>query len=315
MMPHTLSTSRKRIAVEAVEQLAAPAWVERLLAGAPEQIAFGVRFRCGDDFCLLSARVEDVPNLSAGEFELQTFQAYASIARVLADLPGRRAVRFWNHVPLITEPADSGRDHYMVFNAGRFRAFSDWYACPSRFERDVATATGVGHGGRDLVIHCLAATGGATPVNNPRQVAPYHYSQRFGPLPPCFARATRLDHPARLLLVGGTASVRGEDSVHVGDLAAQCSETFMNLAALVGAAMGKKLAGSIRLRRWLSAFRELRVYHPTPSDRSAIESAILAQFGGVERIEWLCADLCRAELRVEIEGIADLCALESPLKP
>ena len=48
------------------------------------------------------------------------------------------------------------------------------------------------------VIHCLAADRPGAAVNNPRQVAPYHYSQRFGPLPPCFS----LDSPT-----GRTATV------------------------------------------------------------------------------------------------------------
>src|SRR5439155_23835599 len=99
-------------------------------------------------------------------------------------------------------------------------------------------------------------------VNNPRQVAPYHYSQRFGPLPPCFARATRLAHPPGLLLVGGTASVRGEDSVHADDLGNQMGESLLNLAALIGAATGqRKLAP-----QHLGPLRELRVYYPNADD-------------------------------------------------
>jgi hypothetical protein len=197
----------------------------------------------------------------------------------------------------------------MVFNAGRFRAFSDWYGGTARFERDVATATAIGHWGRDLVIHCLATDAAATAVNNPRQVAPYHYSQRFGPLPPCFARATRLAHPPQTLLVGGTASVRGEDSVHVEDAPAQLSETFTNLASLVGAAINDKPTTTSKQVRCLAAFRELRVYFPDPADRAQIEAAIASNFPNLRRLELLHADLCRAELMVEIEGVADLSGL------
>src|SRR5262249_25234544 len=151
----------------------------------------------------------------------------------------RHPIRFWNHVPFITEPADAGRDNYMVFNAGRFRAMTRWLGGDgdaNRFDRDVATASATGHWGRDLVIPCVATDAPGVAVTNPRQVAPYHYSQRFGPLPPCFARATKLTDPPGLLLVGGTASVRGEDSVHTDDLASQVSETFLNLASLTRAA-------------------------------------------------------------------------------
>src|SRR5439155_3510511 len=119
-----------------------------------------------------SARVADVADLSPAELEHRTFDAYVSIARQLAQSPARHPVRFWNHVPFITDPADDGRDNYMVFNAGRFRAFTDWFGGPAHFDRDVATASATGHRGRDLIVHCLATDAPGVAVNNPRQVAP-----------------------------------------------------------------------------------------------------------------------------------------------
>jgi chorismate lyase/3-hydroxybenzoate synthase len=247
------------------------------------------------------------------QLEDESFAAYQSIARQLAASGHRHPVRFWNHVPSINDPADAGRDVYMVFNAGRFRAFSQAYGGPAQFDEAVATASAIGHGGRDLLIHCLATDARGIPINNPRQVAPYHYSQRFGPLPPCFARATRLAHPAHTLLVGGTASVRGEDSTHLDDLPAQCNETFLNLAALVAAAAHQKLSARVKLSRWLSTFTELRVYYPNRADAAAIEAVIRAAFSNIKRLELLRADLCRAELLVEIEGVADLARCQADL--
>jgi chorismate lyase/3-hydroxybenzoate synthase len=294
----TISRSRVTAAALArVRELAPPAW-----AGALPS----------ERFTLVTARVADVPDLTPPQFERQTFDAYAHIAEKFSKTPCRHPIRFWNHVPFITDPADAGRDNYMVFNAGRFRAFSDWFGGAARFERDVATASATGHWGRDLVIHCLAADAPGHAVNNPRQVAPYHYSQRFGPLPPCFARATRLvdDAAGDLLLVGGTASVRGEDSVHIDDLGAQIRETFVNLAALIGAAIDRKLTPGTKLDRWLGAFREVRVYYANHDHAAEIESAVREHFGGLRRMEFLHADLCRADLLVEIEGIAELADLK-----
>jgi chorismate lyase/3-hydroxybenzoate synthase len=294
-MSYTASSSTDSLTPLIVSDLRPPAWARELPA---------------DEFSLVTAQVRNVTELTPAELERQTFEAYVSIAEQLRDGTHHRPVRFWNHVPFITDPADAGRDNYMVFNAGRFRAFSDIYGGPAHFERDVATASAIGHWGGDLVIHCLAAREPGVAVNNPRQVAPYHYSQRFGPLPPCFARATRL--AGDVLLVGGTASVRGEDSVHVDDLAAQLRETFLNLAALVGAATGRKITQSLKLPRWLGTFRELRVYYPNQRDAAEIQAAVAAQFPKLRRLELLHADLCRAELVVEIEGIADLGALAKP---
>ena len=299
-MPNTFARSaavNRSIDLIVVRDVSAPTWAQELAATSAQT------------FTLITRTVDNAADLSPAEVERQTFEGYASIASELANSPRRHPVRFWNHVPFITDPADVGRDNYMVFNAGRFRAFSDWYGGTARFERDVATASAIGHWGRDLVIHCLATDAAGTAVNNPRQVAPYHYSQRFGPLPPCFARATRLAHPPHMLLVGGTASVRGEDSVHVEDVPAQLSETFTNLASLVGAAINDKPTTTSKQVRCLAAFRELRVYFPDPADRAEIERAVASNFPNLRRLELLHADLCRAELMVEIEGVADLSGL------
>jgi hypothetical protein len=233
-------------------------------------------------------------------------------------------VRFWNFIPGIHERMTAdGRDRYMVFNAGRFKAFEQCYGGREAFDGSVATASAVGHTGRDLLIYCLADDAPGQPLDNPRQVKPYRYSARFGPLPPCFARATIVQSERagagaagaaaskRLLLVGGTASIRGEDSAHLGNLELQTQETFENLAALVRAAsLGGSRAGADRPETdraaALAQYRELRVYHPNRRDARAIRRAIGEAFGDLRFLELHRANLCRSELLVEIEGLAEL---------
>jgi chorismate lyase/3-hydroxybenzoate synthase len=309
-----IPTAIVRRATDAQQAPPLAAWLEDLFASAEVAGVHGkmiepIEIRQRDGLVLISVRVPGATSLSVERLEDETFRAYTAIAR---DLEARQwhAVRFWNHVPHINELMEDGRDRYMVFNAGRYRAFCDWYGGPSQFDRHVATATGVGHHGRDLIVHCLAMARPGAAVENPRQVAPYHYSKRFGPLPPAFARATVLnaseDLPARIL-VGGTASVRGEDSVHRDDLEQQLDETFVNLAALVSAAThringnGKSNGNGDALSR----YRELRAYVPDEANFDRVISAIGRACPTLARLEVLRADLCRPELLVEIEGIAD----------
>jgi hypothetical protein len=229
--------------------------------------------------------------------------AYGLVRERLAG-SGKQPVRFWNHIPNLLRSAGDGRDRYMAFNAGRYAAFKEWFG-PANLD-SVATASGVGHRGADLVVHCLALPRAGSTVGNPRQVPPAHYSARYGSVPPCFARATRVyfdSDPRRpILLVGGTAAVRGEDSTHPGDLAGQLRETFVNLAAVLA---GKDIAESDPLYPWLAAYREIRVYYPRPHDRQEITTAIRRNLPKVRRIEAINVDLCRRELLVEIEGLAD----------
>jgi len=251
---------------------------------------------------LVSTRLRNARLLPDAELQEQVKISYAQVLAA-AQSAGRQPVRFWNHVPGINITASDQRDRYMVFNAGRYEACVHAYGNASTFDNHIATATGVGCAGADLVIHCLAADAPGMPINNPRQVAPYHYSQRFGPLPPCFARAMRIN--PRLLLVGGTAAVRGEDSVYREDLVRQVRETFTNLAAVVSSARGLKFfsraAASHR-----ACYRELRAYLPNIEHQPRVGRMIQENFPNLRRVEFLAADLCRPELLVEIEGIAEL---------
>jgi chorismate lyase/3-hydroxybenzoate synthase len=258
-------------------------------------------------FSLVTVRKAGAASLDPKAFEACTREAYSSIAAQLRDRAARYPVRFWNYIPDIHRPCGEGLDRYMCFNAGRFAACSDWLGGPDTFDRLLATGSGVGHGGEDLVIHALAAATPGVAVENPRQIPAYKYSRRFGPRPPCFARATVLSDPAGrrapLLLVGGTASIRGEESIHVNDLRGQTLETFENLASLVRSATGAKDSNGLSP---LAAFREIRVYHFRDADRDAIAGIVAGAFPRHTRVEYARADLCRPELSVEIEGVAEL---------
>ena len=300
--------------------LGVPRWaVELVSAGGARAAAAGspeVRVAASDAFTLVTVRKAGAAALTPSEFEACTRSAYSAIAAQLDRARAPHPVRFWNYIPDIHRPCGAGLDRYMAFNAGRFAACSDWFGGPDTFDRVLATGSGVGHSGDDLVIHALAAAAPGTAVENPRQIPAYRYSRRFGPRPPCFARATvvRPAGGAPLVLVGGTASIRGEASVHVGDLRAQTLETFRNLASLVRSAAGggggapaaDADADFDGNPADLGAFRDLRVYHFRDADRDAVEDLVRSTFPDVTRVEYMRADLCRPELAVEIEGVAAL---------
>ena len=241
----------------------------------------------GEGFSLASVRVPAARSLGRAELHEATMHAYRRIEAGLRARGTIHPVRLWNHIPGIHDPMGDGLDRYRVFNAGRYEALSEWFGGRETFDTRVASASGVGHPGRDLVIHCLASDRPGRAVDNPRQVAPYRYSRKYGPLPPCFARATMIES---LVLVGGTASIVGEASVHLGDLARQTEETLTNLAVFAP----------------LDRYREVRVYSPHPARLDELRGLLKDAFPGAGGIEWVRADLCRAELLVEIEGVAVL---------
>lgn len=301
-----------------------PAWVKNVIndRGVAETRELDHVTDCtvrgDDDLSLLTARVRNAGHLDALSFQRQTVLAYRAIALTLKQRAARHPIRFWNFIPDINKPISESLSRYMVFNAGRCAAFYEWYGDSNSFGRYVATASGVGHAGNDLVIHCLSANALGNAVENPRQIASYRYSSQFGPLPPMFARATmvKLDSfDDSLLLVGGTSSIRGECSLHQGDLIQQTCETLHNLAAVVRA--GAATVGDEEFGQHpcdttlLNRFRSLRVYHVRPCDRHAIADTLAHHFPNNVEIEWRHAHLCRPELLVEIEGVAHQPRVES----
>jgi chorismate lyase/3-hydroxybenzoate synthase len=290
-----------------------PCWVDEWVGVAQASSAEAGPIRCqasvGARFSRFSVSIEGVDGMDTATFQEAVKGAYRLVFEELAarDL---HLVRTWAAIPGIHE-SHGEVDRYMVFNGGRFAAYSAWLGGREEFSRSVTTASAVGSSEKALHIHCLGARESGIPVDNPRQVPAYRYSRQFGPLPPCFARATLLPSPlegGRMLLVGGTASIVGEQSMHIGDLTGQIDETFRNLAAVVASACGVPAATEDRAQQahLLSGYREIRLYHREVSGRDQVISRILEAFSGAERVEVRPAVLCRPELLVEIEGLASL---------
>jgi chorismate lyase/3-hydroxybenzoate synthase len=288
-----------------------------LAPAAARADALEVRVARGAAFSRVAVVLPGVRGMDILTFQQAVAEGYRAVFDQLAASATPHPLRFWNFVPDIHADMAAGLDRYMAFNAGRFSAYTAWCGGRDAIGRVVATGSAVGVGGDRLEIHCLAGCRAGTPVENPRQIPAYRYSRHFGPLPPCFSRATALDR--RLpgggrLLVGGTASIRGEGSLHVGDLLLQTQETLANLASLVRSACepGGADDASLPLAPWLSRFRELRVYLPYREHGDRVLDMVSPYFTGVARIEVLQAALCRAELLVELEGVADI---ECPVPP
>ncbi len=192
-------------------------------------------------FQRVTARFEGTRQMDVVTFQQQVVDSYRTVFEQLESTDCPYPVRFWAFVPGIHDDLGAGLDRYMSFNAGRYERSP---CTTGGLRRLVADTDGSRSACRGPVRSSLPGRGPTRPAGRkPRQVSSYHYSRRFGPMPPCFARATllrgQLDRP--WLLVGGTASITGEESRHLGDLEAQAGETFRNLASVVAAATGRTL--------------------------------------------------------------------------
>ncbi len=249
--------------------------------------------------------IREAVHLDAPALRARVASAYLTLIRALETFD-RYPVRFWNFVPGIGDAMPGHLDRYMVFNAGRYDAYTERYGPQSITSgtcHAIGTASAVGITGSDLSIHCLAMDRPGTPLENPRQTSAWRYSARYGPLPPCFSRATIVPLRGRPhLLIGGTASVVGEDSRHAGNLEGQLDETLLNMESLVRTASG----GAGEQPSALEHLIDLRVYLTSAKEAEAVRRTLSQRCPHVRTLDIVVAQVCRRELLVEIEGVAEL---------
>ena len=223
---------------------------------------------------------------------------YAELGAFLADSGYTHALRMWNYLAAITEGIDDA-ERYRQFCIGRARGL------PLQARYPAATAIGMpassDDGGRKLQVYFLAAKSPGTPLENPRQLAAYRYPRQYGPQPPSFARAMLAPSVATAsgpLLISGTASVRGHASMHADDVVAQLDETLLNLHAVLESARTLQPA----LPTEFGAHSVLKTYLRDRSQASVIETTLRNRLPVGTPLLLLHADICRAELLIEIDG-------------
>jgi chorismate lyase/3-hydroxybenzoate synthase len=279
-----------------------PAWIESLLpidastrhpvttgsGNAPDGKIDGIQAVVGGDLLRARLQLRGARTLDAETLSASVRHAYIALASFVRGM-NRHPIRVWNFVPGIGDRFDA-LDRYMVFNRGRFEAFATLDLDP------LPTSSAVGVDADDLTIEVLAAGAPGIAVENPRQISSWNYSPCYGPRPPCFARATIVVLDGRRwLLIGGTASIVGEDSCHPENVSAQLDETFANLCAVIESVTPRRADP-------LTLVEDARVYVARPEHVGAIADAVQRRFNRADPIELALATVCRPDLLVEIEG-------------
>ncbi len=224
-----------------------------------------------------------------------SYLAYSRIFDFIDGLGYRHLLRVWNYFPQITADAD-GRERYAWFNVGRHEAFA---AKGRVIGVDTPAACALGCRGTDLVIYFLAAKQAGQLVENPRQTSAFHYPSQYGPRSPTFARARLMRTAGNpLLFVSGTASIVGHETQHIGDAPAQARETVANLVAVMEQA---QFAGPDRSGAHAGLL--LKTYLRDPRDLPMVRSCLKQAFGTGANALYLQADICRADLLLEVEAV------------
>lgn len=228
-------------------------------------------------------------------FEATVTRAYRALVGVVRELGYPHFHRIWNYFPRILA-SDGELDRYRIFCRGRHEALARAYG---EFDNLLPAASAVGTHDGDLVIYALASRAPGTPRENPRQISAYRYPPQYGPRSPAFARAMLAPGRERLY-ISGTASIVGHASQHERDARAQLDETLANLDALIAstnAAEGTAFDG-------LSGLTHAKVYLRDPSFYPWVREMLAVRLSRDCQTLYLRGDICRGELLLEIEAIA-----------
>jgi len=232
-----------------------------------------------------------------GDIEEGTLETYREMLALLDERGYPCLQRVWNYLPRINED-HRGHERYKLFNAGRARAFEERFGVAA--ERHFSASSAVGTVGDALIVCFAAGREPGTHVENPRQVSAYRYPQDYGLKHPCFARGTVA--PAGwggAFFLSGTASVVGHETTHLGDPLGQLEETLTNIAVLLDGAA----ANTGRRRLDVARFDLIKVYVRSREHFPAIRGALARLLDPSTPAIYLLADICRADLQLEIEGV------------
>ena len=257
---------------------------DELITGAGnEDIFFGclsVQFDSAKDLSVTAQRIY------SGMFDFLQQSIFPNLLRV------------WNYFPEINA-IEAGIERYRSFSVGRHEAF----ARHSRRVEDSPSACALGSHGGPLVVYFLASRSPGVQIENPRQISAYNYPKQYGPRSPTFSRATlAFNGASQTLFISGTASIVGHVTVHPGSVTLQTRETLANIRAVIDQASkeGFKFAG-------FGSGMALKVYVRHAEHLSVVRDIIREEWGGLQEIIVLQADICRTDLLLEIEAVCWSC--------
>jgi chorismate lyase/3-hydroxybenzoate synthase len=237
------------------------------------------------------------------DLQQQSEHVYKELLSFIENSGYPHLLRVWNHFPLINA-YDGALERYQLFCVGRHNAFQAH--CGTDFQLQLPAASAIGTQGSKFSLHFIASTEAGIYLENPRQTSAYQYPEQYGPCSPSFARATLVQQlvqqgrRANKLILSGTASIVGHETLHPGEPEKQLDETLRNIDTLL------RSETVITRQQHSAQFTNVKVYIRHPGDLPKIKSRVVEYFGEKAAVLYLHGDICRSDLLLEIEGICDI---------
>ena len=228
-----------------------------------------------------------------GDFSRETEQGYDRILAFIKSRGYPSLIRVWNHFADINAGADD-HERYKQFCLGRHKALLH----AGYTKSDYSAASAVGHKADNTIIYLIAGRDPCIHFENPRQFSAYEYPREYGPQSPSFARATYCGaNGSGIVCLSGTAAIIGHETQNEGDLQGQLDVTLDNIDGLIES-IREQIKPALPITPGV-----LKVYVRHPPQLDIIQRRIEAHFGQQVQTAYLQADICRADLLVEIEAV------------
>ncbi len=263
-------------------------------------------FKIGDIECRSNGQLlfGRIAIQESGTLWQATEGAYDQIFVCLRDAGLPHLLRVWNYMSHINEEND-GVERYRQFNAARQKSFKKYgdlfseYSCAGYIPAACAIGTG---GNTALSIYFIASVVPPIAIENPRQVPAYDYPAEYGDFRPLFSRATLLKTTSAMsLFISGTSSIIGHSTVGAGNVLAQTRETLANLRSLMDTVNDNSEDAHIAIDKL-----RLKIYLRDSRDQDVVAAELARQINSKFPATYLQADICRADLAVEIEAFGAL---------
>ena len=260
---------------------------------------------------VISGAIEhDDKNLTIAQ---QSEYVFAVMADILKDekIDLNMVDRQWNYLENITAQCQKAGQHYQQLNDVR----SQFYAT-TKWANGYPSATGIGTTAGGIMVQFDAATlnsARTVSLDNSLQVAAHQYSKQVligeqnCSTTPKFERAkaivfsTIFGDTNTQIYISGTAAIRGENSLHNVDIKEQTAATLENIEYLISLENLKKHNIKVPKAPKVKIFR---VYLKSEALYKDAHEIISRKFPAIPTLYVVC-DVCRDELLIEIEGIAE----------
>lgn len=230
--------------------------------------------------------------------------AFGAFGKLLDNFgfPVQSIIRQWNYLEDILG-FDGNEQRYQEFNNVRSNFYAEYFK-----QTGFPAATGIGMNRGGVMIEFVALHSDearTTALDNPGQIAAHGYSEEVlvggkacPKTTPKFERARFLElFDKKLIFISGTASIRGEKTVGIGDAEKQTVVTIENIQRLYSPDVLARLPENNMQPKYGHA----RVYVKNRSDFATIKKTFKRFYGNLP-VVYIIADICRNDLLVEIEG-------------